>query len=550
MVMGTFSDEPHFDRQLQVAIQKDRRDKWYMIESVSGVMTRLSERFDLQLKVTERLRALFGREFDLEWPDGRLQVTFLRGDVVYPSAKEASGLLHLVAILAALYNDELAAVLIDEPGISLHPQYQSFVRSEMERVAGDPTAGKKLVVCATHAPAMTRLRQPTDLCNVVFFRDVDTLPVQVAPADETLRNQKLGTFIQSLGASHREALFAARPLLVEGPSDEVVVDALDSALDVNLHASGGHLVQAVGKGTMPTIIKLLHLIGKEPAVLADLDGFTDGLDLVNAFNDVESGRAAAGVASDIRDSAKTALEALEAAVVSNWTDIESLATSHSYWKDSTDPGTVAKMKRRAVAAVVLADNPERINQLENGRLWVQLHRQLSTALDILEKAGLFILRHGEIEDHYREPADRDDKIGSAAIEANAIRADPHSAEIRHSVALRALRHVSPSLPVDESGAVRVAFASVVAPAVSDLRGGRKTTTGALSVTASRYANSAASLFEVERADTDDEPTLKVGLATSILDVIGFPVYVRADEDAVTVADRYIQPKPHPTQGTE
>ena len=75
----------------------------------------------------ERLRKLFKRDLIIEWDAGTLKVVFARLDTTskpYSSGREASGLLHLVGILAALYDDEVGALLIDEPEVSLHPQLQ------------------------------------------------------------------------------------------------------------------------------------------------------------------------------------------------------------------------------------------------------------------------------------------------------------------------------------------------------------------------------------------------------------------------------------------
>ena len=52
--------------------------------------------------------------------------------------KEASGLLNVVVLLAALFDEDVGARLIDEPESSLHPQLQSFVLREMEQIAGNP----------------------------------------------------------------------------------------------------------------------------------------------------------------------------------------------------------------------------------------------------------------------------------------------------------------------------------------------------------------------------------------------------------------------------
>jgi len=119
---------------LTLRYDDDFRDQWTNVETVKGVFNRISERVDVQIKVAERLRTLFGREIVLDWERGKLQVHFSRGGEEYSGDRESSGLLHLVGILSALYDDSLDAVLIDEPDISLHPQLQSSPRTLLGHV--------------------------------------------------------------------------------------------------------------------------------------------------------------------------------------------------------------------------------------------------------------------------------------------------------------------------------------------------------------------------------------------------------------------------------
>ncbi len=136
---------------------------WWQIEGTPGIFIRLKERADLLLKVEARLQTLHQRRLRLEWSQNGLQIKFIStaGGAPYFANTEASGLLQLIPLLAAIYDDQICALLIDEPEISLHPQLQAFLLQEMRKVAGDPTkdSSKKFIVIATHSPSMLPVRQ-------------------------------------------------------------------------------------------------------------------------------------------------------------------------------------------------------------------------------------------------------------------------------------------------------------------------------------------------------------------------------------------------------
>ena len=532
-------------------LREGYRPNWFKLETVQGVLNRLSERIDVQIKVVERLRTLFSRELILAWERGNLRVRFQRNGSEYSYAKEASGLLHLVALLSALYDDDLKAVLLDEPGISLHPQLQAFVLREIKRVAGDPAEGGKVIVLATHAAAMVRLRTLEDLPSFVFFRDSDTPPVQVEAGDGVLLNRRLATFVRGLGTGHREALFANRPLLVEGPSDEVVVDALDAAIGTNLHAAGSHILPLTGVTNMAPAVKLLRLTGKTPTVIADLDAVTDNLDLVITFNDVEAGREAALEAGhgSLHEVVKGARDELVQTVDAHWESIEHHAKSHPYWTDQNSSADETERKRRSTAAVLLTTDVETISGWKEGDRWVRVKTRMTAALNLLESAGCFVLRAGSIEDSYFSQGGRSDKVNAAYAEAEAIMENASSAKARHDVVVRALRMVSQSPAIDESAAVAKAFVAVVAPTLDELIRNPEAETVDLVAIATQHTRDSAALFGIERVTEGDQPAVRVDLNARVLDVEGFPVVVKSSDNINEVARSKIRPRTYPPNHT-
>ena len=251
------------------------KNHWSQFEGNMGMLFRLKERPDLLLKIEARLQALFQRRLRLDWSQSGLQVGFsstLGGTPYYANA-EASGILELVPLLAAIYDNEIGALLIDEPEISLHPQLQAFLLQEMEAFAGDPVdAAKKLIVFATHSPTILPVRRIKDIPRLVFFTDIQKSPIQISIDAGELKSVKLAALVARLSENHKLAFFSRRVLLVEGPSDEIVVSGLALKLEHRLLGSNTQVVPVTGKGQFNETVKLFRLMGKDVFVLADLDG--------------------------------------------------------------------------------------------------------------------------------------------------------------------------------------------------------------------------------------------------------------------------------------
>lgn len=510
-------------------------------ETLQGDFQTLAARPDILIKIRERLRKLFSRDVSIVWDGGTLKIEFVRtsGSISYSSAREASGLLQLAGILAALYDDEVGALLIDEPEVSLHPQLQAFLLKEILGVAGDPTAGsnKKLIVIGTHSTEFLKIDSPKDIPRLVFCYDLGREPIQVSPDADELKSTKLAALLARIGQEHKLAFFANSPLLVEGPSDSIICSSLASKLDIHIEAGGSQLLPVIGKGEFPAVVKLLRMTGKTPFVLADADAFADGMNLINTYlhNDDANSRAAEAGSGSGTELSRSIYTAFCELVKEHWAEIAVHAEKHAYWlsRDKSEDGQIKAMRRAAFATLFCLPEEEVASIGAEGK-WEKIRKRISFLLDLLETQGCFILRRGTIESYYigESTALSLDKPGYAAAEAASfVERLKESLEAQYADVLRCLRRAARTQPIVEAEALQDALLAVAAPALARIRTGAAS--DSLNALAKGMVGDIARLFEL----SSDEGKLRISLTSQILDVRGFPLDISTEDDVVRVVGR-------------
>ncbi|MBC7545065.1 MAG: AAA family ATPase [Candidatus Sericytochromatia bacterium] len=494
----------------------------------NAALVRLSTKPELRIKVTERLRTLFSRQILLEWDHDGLWIRFSRGVGAgdsYSSAREASGLLQLVVVLSALYDDDIGVLLLDEPEMSLHPQLQAFLLREIRSVAGLPSdRTKKLIVMSTHSTDMIAVRYVRDIPKLVFFRDADQDPLQVPFNAGELRNRKIQGLMPHFGETYKHALFTSRPLLVEGPSDSVICNALDDIAGLSMSAAGSQVVPVAGKGTMLNVVTFMRFIGKQPVILADLDGFADAPDLAMSFAahpDAQRVAEAKGHPS-LAAAVRNAYDRFANAVAHHWDDIAPLAQDHPYWvkrKNGED-----QAKRRAALAALFTTSRHDLLKLAKGELWEKLQRRLTALFNLLESVGCFILRDGTIEAYFvTQDNPYPDKIAAALFEAEAWQfQETEDVITAYDDVLRALRFAANIPKVNDAQVMADLLLSFVVPILHRLA--PETTDSDVQGMLEQILGSRSELFNVGVAVTAQGlPGLRVALHDPDLEVPGFPM---------------------------
>nr|WP_256344108.1 TOPRIM nucleotidyl transferase/hydrolase domain-containing protein [Pseudomonas costantinii] len=505
-------------------------------ETLNGDFQVLSQRPDIQVKIQERLKKLFRRDLIIDWDDGSLSVKFSKLEVgakPYSSGREASGLLHLVGILTALYDDEVGSLLIDEPEVSLHPQLQAFLAKEIRLVAGlqqeDPT--KKLVVMATHSTEMLHITKPSDLSNLVFCYDVRESPIQLTPSIEELQGKKIKALIARLGQEHKLSLFCKRPLLVEGPSDVIVCAAIAAKMDMHLEAAGSQLLPVVGKGQMPVTRKLLKLLGKQPVILADADAVTDGMELMSDVffeNTAADTRAEINGFSTALKMAKTIFSDFCDFVDVEWTTLRSMAETHPYWINRSAEDE-KQAKRRAVFCTLFINSDAQLVELSNSQVLLGMKSRLSALLGLLESAGCFVLRRGSIESYYQlsDQLTSQEKPSAAAVEMEYIdQLTPAQIQDYYADIARCIMFAADTLPINENESIRNILLSVVTPILAGLRSDSQS--DELKIMAQSLVGDKAKLFEFEVS----QGTLEISLLSKVLNISGMPFRLAVGDNVI------------------
>jgi hypothetical protein len=432
----------------------------------------------------------------------------------------------MVALLAAIHNDEISVLVIDEPEISLHPQHQAFLLEEMENVAGDPAEPtKKLIVIATHSASMLPLRKVEELSSIVFFNSISQPPAQISVDASILKRGKLAMLVARLSTSHRMAMFAERVLMVEGPSDEVVSVQLARRLGFRMLARNAQILPVGGKEEFSEAAKLFRLMNMRVAVLADLDALADDNRLVSYFSALPEAEAVANqiARKSLTDLDKDLRNLLEGWMRRHEAAVEAGRLTYPDWSSKE---AAALSTRRVTLARLLVD-PESFGGLA-GQEAATLRTQYNVLLAALRKLGCFFLRSGAIENYYGAKEVGFGKPELALREASSF-AGKGAEELKKCYAdiVCALEHIAPSQMVDEDLLLRPKLGAVLGAA---FHGMNATTTDAqLNGIAAVTLGSDAEIFKLANCSNEGDLRLEVQITSKLFQRDTFPFTIsRAD----------------------
>lgn len=239
----------------------------------------LREKIDVKLKIEAILSQMFSRTLRLSEEGGflnpKLQVTS-HGEEYDLKSSECHGLKELITLLVILYDDDYNCIIIDEPELHLHPQFQTFLINEIRNIAGNPVTSpaEKCFFIASHSPYFLDVRNIDELKNCIIFKP-ENVPSVIDNLDgeDKLRIQRL---LPRLNTHHKQLFFATRPIFVEGYLDQLLFNLIQEKRGVLLGATGSCIIDVGGKDELDLFYRISKKLGIDSQFITDLDSLMAG----------------------------------------------------------------------------------------------------------------------------------------------------------------------------------------------------------------------------------------------------------------------------------
>ncbi|MGI2294360.1 ATP-dependent nuclease [Paenibacillus sp. GXUN7292] len=239
----------------------------------------LSEKLNIKIRIEAVLSQYFNRSLELREEGGFLKpyLQSMNNGVTYELTKhESHGLKELLSLLTFIYDDEYNCIILDEPELHLHPQYQKFLLSEIKRIAGNPIedSTKKLFIIITHSPYFLDISNTKDLKKLIIFNPF-TRPTWISDLDEE-DNYRINKVLPRINSYHNQFYFSPKPVFVEGYTDKIFINKLQEIRGIDIDARGVSVIDVGGKDEVDAFYRLAKSLSIDARAIVDYDVIFDG----------------------------------------------------------------------------------------------------------------------------------------------------------------------------------------------------------------------------------------------------------------------------------
>lgn len=227
-------------------------------------------------KIEEVLSNMYGKSIRFEEKDDKTFVPIVvnknRGLEYNLRDRECHGLKGILTLLVFLYASKKRLLILDEPELHLHPQFQQFFMNEIRRVSEENP--ERVFFLITHSPYFIDLRFAEDLLGVVVCH-VNRSPTYIdylSNNDESLFRR----FLPRFNTYHKQFFFSDNQIFVEGYTDKQMFSNLLCCIDNKNGTAGTGIIDVGGKDELGVFFKVCALLGTEGRIITDLDSLFCG----------------------------------------------------------------------------------------------------------------------------------------------------------------------------------------------------------------------------------------------------------------------------------
>jgi predicted ATPase len=274
-----FFINPQMTSGLNVDLFSDLKQNSRIRGEVNEAFVLLRDNLNIRIKVESIISQLLNRTVLFEERAGYIIPKVAKGRNQPYSFKEneSHGLKMLITMLTLLHDDSYNCLIIDEPELHLHPQFQTFFLQEIRKYAGNPITNprKKCFFFATHSPHFIDVRTIEELKHCIIFQP-DKLPSYISTLD-TNDEYRLKQLLPRLNTHHKQFFFSPRPIFVEGSTDQQIFALIQERRGKFIGSSGAGFIDVNGKDELDLYFRLCRQLTIDCQIIADLDVLNKGL---------------------------------------------------------------------------------------------------------------------------------------------------------------------------------------------------------------------------------------------------------------------------------
>ena len=394
--------------EMNQGINLQNEERYFRVADQGGLSSdaylMLRDRADLRVKIQAILSQFFNREIELTVEGGYLspQMRDLSSSANYDLQEDEShGLKELISLLAIIHNEKNDILIIDEPELHLHPQYQKFLLQEIRRLAGPPNQeDSRTFFLITHSPTMIGIRDLNDLKNIYSFRDKSKHPYSVDSFEIEDRHH-INKLIPRLSARHKEVLFSKRPVLVEGYTDEEIFSLTIEKHDQLAMSPESELMGVGGKERLNSFYRFCRGLGLQPRIICDLDTLFEGnlRQTLSESHSVNRGIRDRGLGPDLMN----AIGDVETNMTRLVRQIESYSGNNEDLLELKSELTIKEIeKQRYLLYRFIKHDGGKLGSELNSNAIDSISGRVNQVLNILASSGYHVLEQGDLEDYLRD----------------------------------------------------------------------------------------------------------------------------------------------------